>query len=248
MTIVVLTARDLVHGAMLRHIERRSVREYPYGMAFDIGELPESAGRVAIAGVSPANTNVVSLAERAFVALQPRALLFVGMAGSVRADVGLGDLVVAKKIYQPGADTLWPTGTRARSLASPAADMLERDARQVADAGLWTRRLPADDQGAMIIHFRPITTGEVVLNSRAAPLATQVRFPPAPDVAAIEPAAASPTAFGDIIARLPTLTIRGICDRADGVTYGAGPGGWPLRAADRAAAFAVALADQIAGH
>jgi hypothetical protein len=91
------------------------------------------------------------------------------------------------------------------------------------------------------VHFRPIAAGEVVLNSAAHPLRAQLKLHYG-DAAAIEMESAGAARAGQLNRSLPTLTIRGISDRADGGKYAGDADGQQGRAMIGTAAFAAELA------
>jgi nucleoside phosphorylase len=238
--VVVLTALDLEYEAMLAHLVDVEARSHSAGTIFEIGHLASDTMPVAVAVIGTGTAGAAALAERAMDEFDPKVVLVVGIAGALKNFFNLADVVVATKVYgiHGGKDN--DDGFRARPEAWAAPHQLEQVARYVARNGLWTpptrrngRRKPPR------VHFKPIASGEVVLNSRQSPLAQQLDRN-YNDAAAIEMESAGAAKAGQLRSR-PTLTIRGISDKADGAKHAADKAGWQPIAAASAAAFAAAL-------
>lgn len=242
--VVILTALNLEYQAVRQHLtELRRVR-HPTGTIFELGRIGDSPIPVAIAVIGEGNSLAAVLAERATSAFAPRALLMVGVAGSLRAEISIGDVLVATRVhaYHGGKETSSGFGVRPRSW--DASHLLEQAARHVAISGTWTALLPpADSAHAPEVHFKPIAAGEIVLDSRDSPLARLLRAS-YNDAAAIETEGAGISQAGHLGA-VPTLLIRGISDRADGDKHAADAGGSQLTAASHAAAFALTVAREL---
>ena len=180
------------------------------------------------------------LAERAVRMFSPDVLLCVGVAGALKDDLELGDIVVGTRI------AAYHGGTAAEDfLARPrtweADHRLEQLARHLDMTGDWREWLPGETQDALpAVHFRPIAAGEVVLDSRTSQVLSQLHLH-YNDVAAIEMEGAGLAHAAHLNHSLPALVVRGISDRADGTKTIADRGGWQERASANAAAFAVSL-------
>nr|WP_308288335.1 hypothetical protein [Streptomyces echinatus] len=94
------------------------------------------------------------------------------------------------------------------------------------------------------VHFKPVTAGEVVLNSRSSTLSEQLKHH-YNDAVAIEMESAGVAQAAHLTGSLHTLTIRGISDKADGQKHTADASGSQQRAAANAAAAAVAVLAEI---
>ncbi len=185
------------------------------------------------------------LTERAIASFAPAAILVVGVAGGLHDDLEIGDVVVGTKIYDYHCGIDSDEGFMARPQSWAGAHDLLASARQVARAQAWTGRLdPTDRDRAPTVHFRPIAAGAVVLKSSTSPLAQRLQRV-YNDAAAIEMESAG-AAFAAHVNDARVLTIRGISDRADRTKRDTDRRGWQPRAARRAAAFAVALIEQMA--
>src|SRR5207248_5042487 len=94
-------------------------------------------------------------------AFQPQALLFVGIAGALSDELALGDVVVATRVYAFPTGRSEENGFRARPHAWEAPHRLEQLARYTARTGNWNES--GADRPA--VHFRPIVTTDVALES-----------------------------------------------------------------------------------
>ena len=242
--VVVLTALDLEYQAVRRCLEDVRVRPHPSGTLFEVGELPGGAGSVAMAVTGEGNVGAAVLAERAIAMFAPRAMLCVGVAGGLRPDIALGDVVVATKVYALHGGRVHDDGFVARPRAWHASHELEQVAKLVARAGTWTsliepgsRRLPL--AGRPAVHFKPIVSGEVVVNGRDESMTSHLRdvFD---DAVAVEMESAGVAHAAHLNGALPVLTVRGISDHADSAKYANDAAGWQHVAAGHAAAFTIA--------
>lgn len=209
---------------------------------FEIGQAPGEHGLIALGVTGAGNTAAAVLAERAIATFSPRALMFVGIAGALREDVALGDVVVATKVYAYHGGEEHQDGFLARPRSWEISHQLDQTARRVLAAGAWIRLLPPDPgRRVPAVHFSPVAAGEVVLKSRAGSLAGRLRHTYS-DAVAIEMESAGAALAAHLNDRLPVISIRGISDRADAAKHAADRQGWPQIAAANAAAFAVAVA------
>jgi nucleoside phosphorylase len=240
--IVVLTALDLEYQAVRAYLTELRRFSHPTGTVFETGWLGAGPAEIVIAVTGAGNPGAAVLAERAIAMFEPRALLFVGVAGTLKNDVDLGDVVVATKVYGYHGGKAEDDGFMARPRAWDAPHELDQLARVIARTRSWSHYLAlGPEEHVPRVHFAPVAAGEVLLNSRVTPLAEQLRRS-YNDAAAIEMESAGISQAGHLNRDLPTLTIRGISDRADGAKHDADQAGWQPTAARHAAAFALALA------
>jgi nucleoside phosphorylase len=94
-TVVVLTALDLEYRAVRGYLDGPCRRWHRAGTLFEVGALPRTSWRVALAVVGEGNQGAAVLTERAIAMFDPAVLLFVGVAGALMSDIELGDVVVA---------------------------------------------------------------------------------------------------------------------------------------------------------
>jgi nucleoside phosphorylase/tetratricopeptide (TPR) repeat protein len=240
--IVILTALDMEHSAVRGYLSSPRRLDHPAGTVFEIGQAPGGHGLIAIGITGVGNTTAAVLAERAIATFRPRALMFVGIAGALREDVALGDVVVATKVYAYQGGEERQDGFWARPRSWEISHQLDQAARRVHAAGTWTRLLAPDPaRRAPAVHFSPVAAGEVVLKSQDGPLAGRLRHVYG-DAVAIEMESAGAALAAHLNDRLPVISIRGISDRADAAKRTTDRQGWQQIAAANAAAFAVAVA------
>lgn len=247
-TVVMLTALDLEYRAVRRNLEVTGVRSHPAGTRFELGRLPGVIGEVAVATTGEGNLGAAVLTERAIAMFQPAALLCVGIAGGLRDYIALGDVVVATKVYAIHGGCERDDGFLARPKAWHASHELEQFARQVAQAGDWTRlitqvqgRAGASPGHAPAVHFKAVASGEVVLAAADTSLTALLRAT-YDDAEAVEMESAGIAHAAHLNRSLPVLSVRGISDRANGSKDIADAAGWRYVAAAHAAAFGVSIA------
>jgi nucleoside phosphorylase len=178
-----------------------------------------------------------ALAERVSAWLEPRMLFVVGVAGSLKKDVTLGDVVVATWVYGYHGGKEDKTGFHARPRTWRSHHRLTQAAGILAAIGNgWAKSLESQPS----VHLKPIAAGDVVLNSRTSPLRQQLREH-YNDAVAIEMESAGVMAAAGLRDRMPVLTVRGISDLADGRKHLSDQAGLQPTAATHAAAFAMAV-------
>ncbi|MEU4877327.1 substrate-binding domain-containing protein [Streptomyces sp. NPDC021608] len=157
--------------------------------------------------------------------LRPDVALLVGIAGSLKEDIPPGDVVVATKVYEIHGAKVTAEGRGARPDAVDTSHALEQTALYA--------------QVGARCHFKPIASGDVVLDAESGDIRHRLRTT-YQDAAALEM-----EGFGFCKAaqrhRTEALVIRGISDRADGAKGAADAGGGQQRAAAHAAEVAVAV-------
>jgi DNA-binding NarL/FixJ family response regulator/nucleoside phosphorylase len=246
-TVVILTALDREFDAVRAHLVEPEPYTPPAGTVFDVGRTSSGADmRVALAVVGSGTAGAAVVAEQAIAEFAPVAVLFVGVAGALRDHIELGDVVVATKVYGLHGSREEAGQFHARPDAWPAPYRLEQVARHVDRADVWTSQLELNDRRQPSVHFRPIASGEIVLNSRITPLARQLDKLYS-DAVAIETESAG-AAKASHLRDVPMLTIRGISYKADGGKGPADRAGWRDIAAANAAAFAAALVKSLGGE
>jgi len=237
--IVVLTALPLEAAAVRAHLPSLTRHDLPQGTIVEEGPLPGTQYNVCLAWAGSGNGHAAVVAERVISWANPAAVLFVGIAGALKKDIALGDVVVATRVmgYQRGKVT--ETGFRPDTEAWEGAHRLLQAAHYAEANGLWRKFLSSPDgQSVPVVHFKPIVSGDIVKDSNSSPLSDLLDITYY-GAAAIEMEAAgvSRAAHG----RVDLLVIRGVSDSSDGSKASSDARGWQLRAAGHAAAFALGL-------
>ena len=239
-TVVVLCALPVEYQAVRPLLSGLQVRELPGGSLFEEGMLSGTAWRVALGQLGEGNVGAGILAERAMRSFAPDLVLFVGVAGALKDDVLVGDVVVATRIdaYQGGKAA---EDFLARPRTWEADHRVEQRARYLMVTGGWPPAgLTRVDGAPPVVHFKPIAAGDVVLASRDSPLYEQLRLH-YNDAVAIEMEGAGLAHAAHVNDALPALVIRGISDTTGPDKQALDAAGWQPRAASHAASFAAAL-------
>lgn len=227
-TIAVLTALPLEYRAVRDHLPATETRVHPYyGTRAEVGRLPGTPWWVALLELGEGTLTAATLTERVLTWFAPQAVLFVGVAGALKEDIALGDVVVATKVYAIHGGKETPDGFLDRPLTWPAPHHLDSAARQAL-------------RGVPHVHFKPIAAGDVVLSDADSPLAHRIRehFN---DAVAIEMEGSGVAHAAHLAGRAGALIIRGISDRADAGKAQAEARGSQRYAAERAADAAIAV-------
>jgi 8-oxo-dGTP diphosphatase len=237
--VVILTALNVEYAAVRKKLIGRKVHWHQAGTRFETGRLGAGGCRVALGLVGKGNHPAAVLAERAITEFSPAAVLFVGVAGALWPGIELGDLVVASQVYAYHGGTSEDDGMKARPKAWEISHQAGQIAQHLIRSGEWT------SGSRPKVHFGPIAAGEVVQDSRISDQARWVRQH-YNDALAIEMEAAGVAQAGHLNNALPVVVVRGISDRADGHKTTADGANWQERASASAAAFAAALAQDLA--
>ncbi|GAA3101516.1 5'-methylthioadenosine/S-adenosylhomocysteine nucleosidase [Streptomyces echinatus] len=248
----VLTALPEEYEAVRSHLVRLEKRPHRLGTVVEVGESPGCPWPVAIAEFGEGGRTAAALTERIVTWLEPEVLFFTGIAGGLKEDLALGDVVVAAKVHAYGGGKQAPDGLLARPESWPAAHALEQAARSALRQGEshWVGRVPvgppAPDGAAKPprVHFKPLASGDVLLNSSDCALRDQLHRT-YNDAVAIEMESAG-FAHAAHLAGCPSLAVRGISDRADGSKYDTDGRGYRERAAAHAAAAVMAVIAELA--
>ncbi|SNX96551.1 Nucleoside phosphorylase [Geodermatophilus sabuli] len=215
-------------------------RELPGGALFEEGRLPGSQWTVAVGELGEGNVGAGVLAERAMNFFSPDLVLFVGVAGALKDDILVGDVVVATRVdaYAGGKAA---EDFLARPQTWPAPFRMVQRARRVAGKKKWMPpELRRVDGAPPAVHLKPIAAGEVVLTSRDSPLYAHLRLHHN-DAVAIEMEGVGLAQAAHLNDSLPALVIRGISDTTSPDKAELDAAGWQPRAAAHAASFATAL-------
>ncbi|MFI1422603.1 SAV_2336 N-terminal domain-related protein [Streptomyces sp. NPDC020731] len=228
-TVLVLTALPLEYAAVRAHVMERRELVHPDGTRAEEGRLPGTAWQVVLAELGMGAERTAALTTRLINWLRPEAVFFVGIAGSLKDDVGIGDVVVGTRVYEIHGGKQMPEGFLVRPTALPGSHALEQAARSA-----------VRDMPGVRAHFMPIATGDIVLADAESEIARFIRRSYS-DAGAIEMEGSGALQAARLSGRLDALVIRGISDRADGGKRDAYVAGSQERAAEQAVAVTMAV-------
>lgn len=235
--VAILTPMPLEFRAVHVHLSEARQIWHSAGTAAEVGTVPGVPWPVAVILAGEGTSDAGALAERVSAWLEPRMLLVVGIAGSLKKDVALGDVVVATWVYGYHGGKEDKSGFHARPRSWRSHHGLLQTAGIVAAIGDDWATSPGSRPS---VHLKPIAAGDVVLNSRTSPLQEQLREH-YNDAVAIEMESAGVMAASSLGEEMPVLTVRGISDLADGRKHLSDRTGLQPVAAAHAAAFAMAI-------
>jgi nucleoside phosphorylase len=172
---VILTALSLERKAVLEHLDLTGRRneEDKYGTIYSCGTFTSGDVRwkVAIAECGPGNDHVTSIANYAIMHFDPQIVLFVGVAGSLKEDVLLGDVVASTKVYNIHSGKAEKV-FRPRPTVENTSYRLEQLARAIASADEWLKRIRQrheDRAEDPKVHVGPIAAGDQVVADERSP-------------------------------------------------------------------------------
>ncbi|MFG2541702.1 nucleosidase [Streptomyces sp. NPDC048594] len=228
-TALVLTALPLEYAAVRAHVEERDELVHRDGTRVERGRLPGTSWHVALAELGMGAEQAAALTTQLINWLRPEAVFFVGVAGSLKDDVEIGDVVVGTQVYEIHGGKQTPEGFLVRPKALPGSHALEQAARSA-----------VRDMPDVRAHFMPIATGDVVLADAESEIARYIRGN-YNDAGAIEMEGSGALRAAHLNGQLPALVVRGISDRADAAKHRADASGSQQRAAAQAAAVTTAV-------
>ncbi|MGB3444652.1 MAG: 5'-methylthioadenosine/S-adenosylhomocysteine nucleosidase [Actinophytocola sp.] len=239
--IVILTALQQEHKAVRQHLTDVRTHRHSAGTLFEVGVLAGHPDRrVGLAVTGEGNARAATITERAINEFRPAAVLFVGIAGGLHDWLGLGDVVVATRVYGYHGGSSREEGFKARPRAWDSSHELDQVARHVDRTDTWRSAI----SGAPGVHFCPIAAGEVLLESVASDVTKQLDEH-YNDAVAVEMESAGVAQASHLNLSTPAITIRGISDHADRTKRFTDQQGVPRLAAEHAAAFAAAVIAEI---
>jgi nucleoside phosphorylase len=163
---VILTALPVEYDAVRAHLDDVREEVHPQGTVYELGRFGEApaAWEIGIAEIGAGNEGAAAEAERAIQHFQPEIAVFVGVAGGIK-DVGLGDVVVATKVYGyhsgKAGETFLP-----RPNVGESAHALTQRARAERRRPDWLGRIQGDAPDRVPkIFVEPIAAGEQVVAS-----------------------------------------------------------------------------------
>lgn len=228
-TVAILTALSLEYDAVLTRLTDVERVTHPRGTIARRGQLPGTPWQVAVVNMGEGTLTAATLTERVLTWFDPEAVLLVGVAGGLKDDIEIGDVVVATKVYAIHGGKQTPDGFLVRPEAWRASHRLEQAAKEAL-------RGTTDFEA----YFKPIAVGDVVLADRKSELARHIHAH-YNDAVAIEMESSGVANAVHLAGEAGALIIRGISDRADPDKSEADKAGSQPRAAANAAAAAIAV-------
>ncbi|GAB2952093.1 5'-methylthioadenosine/S-adenosylhomocysteine nucleosidase [Streptomyces pseudoechinosporeus] len=225
-TVAILTALSLEYEAVLDHLtDVEKLTHARTGTRARRGKLPGTPWHVALVDMGEGTLTAATITERVMTWLGPEAVLFVGVAGGLKDDIGIGDVVVATKVYAIHGGKQTPDGFLDRPEAWRASFRLEQAAKEALRGKA---------------HFKPIAVGDVVLADSDSELAQRIRAS-YNDAVGIEMESSGVAHAVHLAGEAGALIIRGISDKADAGKSDEDARGSQPRAAANAARAAVAV-------
>jgi nucleoside phosphorylase len=195
---------------------------------------------VGIIEVGEGNVTSGSATTDVLAKFTPKLIAFSGIAGSRKADVPVGSVVVPEQVdfYPSGKEFAKRTASRAR--VAHASKQLTQIARELRQDQTWTKLLPPRSQSEdpPEVFVKPLASGELVVVTTRGPTEKLLR------IAHDDTQAVETEGYGFLNAaseRVPAVVVRGISDRRK--KGHSGERSDQRLAAERAAAMTVAIAE-----
>lgn len=234
-TAVIVTALPVEFDAVKHLLGNGTTEVGDQGMRYLVAA--RARANVVLFATGPGNVNAAIEVERAISRYNPRYLFFVGVAGGLK-DVGLGDVVVATKIYnyESGKSA---EAFQARPQMGESNYYLVQLAKDIARSDDWKGGLP----GTPSVSVAPLIAGEKVIASLdAAEMATiRSRYS---DALALEMEGYGVLRVGYSREQVRMVVIRAISDLLGGKDKADAVGSQALGSRN-AAAFALSMLDHI---
>ncbi|MFJ5557916.1 SAV_2336 N-terminal domain-related protein [Streptomyces sp. NPDC093250] len=228
-TIAVLTALPVEYDAVRAYLVDTEALVHDDGTWVERGRLDGTAWSVAIAEVGEGTVNAAALTTQIVGWLRPEVLLFVGVAGGLKGDIEIGDVVVGTKVYALHGGKHTPEGLPARPEAWRASHRLVQAARSA-----------LRDMEDVRCHLKPIVCGDIVPADDTSAFADNIRRT-YNDAYAIEIEGSGAAHAANLSRQLDALVIRGISDKADTNKPAHNAENPQVKAAKNAAMAAVAM-------
>lgn len=240
--VVVLTILPEEFGAIAAHLTEQEMRRVE-GTIFEIGRVEDEPWHVAIAQVNPGGHDVISTCDLAIREFSPLAIFLVGVAGALKDDVALGDVIVGTHIHAYQGRKEVAGKVQARPRGADLSYELGQIAQHVNRTGRWRDLLPAG-AASPNVHFKPIAAGETLIADADGPSRAYI------DEHHNDSVAIEMESHGlvNVINRhrdVDFLVLRGVSDHASHEKSNRDAEGWQPRAAANAAAMAIAIIRQM---
>jgi adenosylhomocysteine nucleosidase len=241
-TALLLTALPVEMDAVLAHVSGDKSAQMAGPVLCEVGHFTASDGlswRVIAAEVGPGTVDTVGAVVAVTTRFQPDVLMFVGIAGALKDDVQVGDVVAGTEVAWTERGRWSQGGYQARIRTASLSAPLSQLARKIARDGSWTRRLARPRPGAKAV-VAQIASGEKVVADDEYRAWLRSAFS---DALAVDTESFALARAGEVHADGQRYVVRGISDNADGSKSDHGH----QNAAGAAAAFAFELLDAYSG-
>jgi nucleoside phosphorylase len=235
---VVLTALSVEYNVVRSHLTNPREETHPQGTVYEVGEFvcrDGTAWQVSIVETGPGNSRAALEAERAIQHFEPQVALFVGVAGGIKDEVSLGDVVAATDIYGYESGKAEQEFHPRPNVGRSSYDMVQR-ARAEAKRKGWLKRVGEFEPSQPKVVVKPIAAGEKVIADRRSAVCQFLRSTYG-DAVAVEMEGRGFLEATHANPGVRCLVIRGISDLIDRKAD-ADAQGWQEVAAGHAAAFA----------
>lgn len=200
-TALIVTALPVEYLAVRSGLAKIETKIHRDGTRIELGTLDDTEWRVALAQLGPGVINAAATTMQAIAWIDPEIMLFSGVAGSLKSDISIGDVVVGTKIYGIHGGKASAEGFSVRPEVWHASYRL----LQAAMAAL---------REDVCVHYKPIASGDVVIAGEESELREFLRGH-YNDACAIEMEGSGAAHAAHVADDLPTLVVRGISDLAD---------------------------------
>jgi len=248
--VLIVTALPLEATEVKRYL--KDVREvvHPSGTVYVVGTLNLSGNRALVAVVIASDGNIAASVEteRALAFFKPEVALFVGVAGGIKDDVQIGDVVVGTYVYDYSSAKEGNDFQQARIKTHNSSYAAIQRAYAVEQSNSWkaiarANSIAAAANGELRVFVKPLAAGPKLLASTSAPSAVWIRDH-CGDALAVEMEGFGFLEAANAHPSVKSLVVRGISDLVDGKSSSHDALRQPM-AASRAAAFALTVASEL---
>lgn len=215
------------------------------GTIYYVGDLQfgKQHRRVAVVVGGEGNAAAAAETERALSFFKPTVALFVGVAGGLKDELALGDVVAASSVADYASAKATASKTLPRIKTHSAGYQIGQRANSVMITDSWKSNLVGTKAAEVKAFFKPIAAGPHLVTSTDSPTAVWIKEH-CGDALAVEMEGFGFLQAGFAYAVTETLVVRGISDLVDGKDAKA-DAKWQPIAAHRAAVFALTAADEL---
>jgi nucleoside phosphorylase len=179
---VMLTALEVEYQQLLKQFERTEECVLANGLKYRTGQLAaadrsqfDGHWEVLLARSSAGNVNAAVVAMELIHLFEARIAIFVGVAGGLKEEVRLGDVVVADRVFYYETVKIKEDMQWRPQIGRPTRRILNH-AEFEANELRWLKRvLPKAPRPRPQVHIEPIVAGEKVLTNSQSELAQFIR-------------------------------------------------------------------------